>query len=260
MGRLGTSLAAALRQAGYSVEPDTSSDAHLTFVTVPDRVIAQVADARAWRSGEWVVHCSGALGREHLATAEAAGALTGCFHPLQTFPSRSPEPERFKGIAVGIEGPPVLAQQLEQIAMALGSKPFRLEGVDRALYHAAAVVASNHLIALASAATRLWELAGITQQDGRSSLAPLITAAASNVAAMPLADALTGPVARGDVETVVRHLTALELAPELRDLYRQLSLELLRLPLRIDESRRTELESVLRHRNRTVPEDTAHGR
>ena len=249
MGRVGTTLAAALRRAGYDASPvardDRTPAAHLIFLTVPDGAIAAVARAHSWRPGQWVVHCSGALGRGELATPDAAGAMTGCFHPLQTFPSRTAEPARFAGIALGIEAPEPLGATLEGIARDLGSRPFRLEGVDRALYHAAAVVASNHLVALAGAAARLWSLAGLPQQSGRESLAPLMTAAAANVASMELASALTGPVARGDTDTVAKHLAALESAPELRELYRRLSLELLRLPLAIPRARFEALSDLL---------------
>lgn len=246
MGRLGTSLAAALSRAGYTVLTEQSAPtAQLTFLTVPDRAIAEVAGSRTWRPGQWVVHCSGALGLEELAAPRSEGVLTGCFHPLQTFPSRTAEPERFRGIAIGIEATEPLRAALERIAVDLGSQPFHLAGVDRALYHAAAVVASNHLIALASAATRLWALAGLPEADGRQSLAPLITAAATNVATRDLVDALTGPIVRGDAATVARHLAALDVAPDLRELYRLLSLELLRLPLTLPGPAFEALETLL---------------
>lgn len=251
-GRLGATLAAALERAGYNVSTvgrdqlgDSADTDDLIFLTVPDSAIAGVAASLQWRPGQWVVHCSGAIGREALGAAEAAGAVAGCFHPLQTFPSREPQPGRFAGIACGIEASEPLGTALERIAKDLGSRPFRLDGVDRALYHAAAVVASNHVIALANAASRLWELAGVKGVSGREALSPLMNAAAQNVAAMELADALTGPVVRGDVATVARHLDALDADAELRELYRRLSLELLRITPRLDDERRESLRRLL---------------
>ena len=251
-GRLGRTLAAALERAGYRVATagrdelqDAADTADLIFLTVPDSAIAEVAASVRWRPGQWVVHCSGALGRDALAAAEAAGAVTGCFHPLQTFPSRMPEPDRFAGIACGIEAPEPLAGFLERLAKDLGTRPFRLEGVDRALYHAAAVVASNHVVALASAASRLWELAGVRGVGGREALSPLTNAAAQNVASMELTDALPGPVGRGDAATVARHLDALNADAELREFYRRLSLELLRITPRLDDERRESLRRLL---------------
>jgi predicted short-subunit dehydrogenase-like oxidoreductase (DUF2520 family) len=252
MGRLGASLAAALQRTGLTVTTtaDTTSrdivgSSKLIFLSVPDGAVPEVASAHAWRPGQWVVHCSGAMGRDQLRPAEAIGAVTGSFHPLQTFPSRAPEPGRFQNIAIGVEAPEPLGVELERIATGVGGRPFRLEGVDRSLYHAAAVVASNHVIALAGAAARLWKLAGLPEREGREALAPLITSAAANVASMELAEALTGPVARGDVETVSRHLAALETTPELHELYRRLSLQLLELPLALDQSRRSQLGALL---------------
>jgi predicted short-subunit dehydrogenase-like oxidoreductase (DUF2520 family) len=271
-GRLAAALAAALLRAGYpvsaiasariesarslaaalgsevaaSADPrDVAAGCDVVFLAVPDGAIRRVAEGLGWRQGQVVVHCSGALGPGELAAASAAGAVAACFHPLQTFPSRTPEPARFEGIFCGVEGAEPAGSWLEQLARDLGARPFRLDGVDRAVYHAAAVVASNHVIALASAATRLWALAGLPAEPGREALAPLLVAAANNVARMDLAAALTGPVARGDIATMARHLEALERDPELRELYRRLSNELLRLPLGHDEATAGRLRELL---------------
>jgi predicted short-subunit dehydrogenase-like oxidoreductase (DUF2520 family) len=90
----------------------------------------------------------------------------------------------------------------------------------------AAVFASNYVVALASAAARSWALAGLPRESARPALGPLLAAVAANVTAFDLAQALTGPVARGDVGTIRAHLAALSGEPSLRDLYRDLALEL----------------------------------
>jgi predicted short-subunit dehydrogenase-like oxidoreductase (DUF2520 family) len=215
----------------------------LVFLTVPDSAIGSVAGSLTWGEGQFVAHCSGALGLDVLE--RAAGTVPGGFHPLQTFPSRTPESERFEGVFVGVEGAEELGDLLAEIAEALGARPIRLEGVDRALYHAAAVVASNHVVALAAAAGRMWELAGLAPGTSREALAPLMNAATANIANMELPDALTGPVARGDVATVERHLDAIAAEPELAALYRLLSRELLRLPLQLPEEARAALTALL---------------
>lgn len=254
-GRLAASLSAALRAAGFSVRAVASQDrasartlataigvteaapqrvvdsCDLVFLTVPDAVIAPLTALLPWRRGQSVVHCSGALGLSALEPATKRGALAGCLHPLQSFPSRSPEPARFQHIYCGVEAPEPLGNYLESLVSAVGASPFRLEGVDRRLYHAAAVFMSNHVVALASAATRLWELAGLPQSAAREALSPLLLAAAANVTALPLNKALTGPVARGDLATIEGHLRALEATTDLRELYRALSAELLELNL-----------------------------
>ncbi|MEE8337412.1 MAG: DUF2520 domain-containing protein [Dehalococcoidia bacterium] len=263
-GRLGCSLAIALdsasHRAGYALRAVASRDpasaealaaridgaraaspaeaaaaSDLIFLTVPDGEIGPLAASLPWRGGQSAVHCSGALTLDVLAPAADAGALTGCLHPLQSFPSRSldtsDDASRFRDIACGIEAPPPLDAVLEGIATDLGASVLRLEGVDRARYHAAAVFASNYAVALAAAARRAWELAGLPGDRARAALAPLMLGAAQNIAGDELAAALTGPVARGDAATVERHLAALDGDPALAALYRRLGAELLALDL-----------------------------
>lgn len=253
-GRLAASFAAGLRDAGYRVASVASSrpeparalalavkaDAaaaqevadmcDLVFVTVPDSGIAAVAGEMRWRVGQAVVHCSGALGLDVLTPAAEAGALTGCFHPLQSFSSHEGEAAGFRSITCGIEAAGELGPALERMASDLGARTVRLEGVDRAKYHAAAVFVSNYVVSLMAAAENTWEAAGLPRDAARPALAPLLRGATQNVAARELAEALTGPVARGDVATVERHLATLH-DPQLRDLYRRLGAELLTLEL-----------------------------
>lgn len=256
-GRLGASLADALLRAGYRLNHVASRDVDaatalaqrltrpvracapavavdasgLVFLTVPDDRVEPVAAALPWRAGQWAVHCSGVSGLEVLAAATDAGAVAGCFHPLQSFPSREPDAGRFASITVGVEAPEPLSSALEGMALAFGAQVVRLEGADRALYHAAAVFASNDVVALMAAATEAWRMAGLPVAAARAALSPLLLGAAKNVSAAELADALTGPIARGDVATVERHLGALGRAPELRSLYSALARQLLTLPL-----------------------------
>lgn len=271
-GRLGAALASGLVETGYRVTAVASQhlpaaqalamalgpgveftvDAarvaarcDLVFLTVPDAAIAPTCRSIAWEPRHRVVHCSGALGLDALVGVAAAGGIPGCLHPLQSFPSRLPEPERLRGIFCGVEGADPLGSLLEQMVAGFGAQPFRLEGVDRTLYHAAAVFVSNHVVALASAAGRLWTLAGLPDRLGRQALSPLLLAASANVAALELRDALTGPVARGDAGTVEAHLRALTADPALRELYRALSAELLRLPLSHEPGAASRLQGLL---------------
>lgn len=256
-GRLGASLAVALEAAGYAVaaiasrDPDSAAalvaqlgggasvrpaselarSCDLMFLTVPDAEIGSLAAALPWSVGQAVVHCSGAVGLDALAPAVQSRARAGCLHPLQSFPSRIGDAQRFRGIVCGVEAAAPLGSLLERIVRELGARVVRLEGVDRARYHAAAVFASNYVVALAAAAERAWELAGLPGDQARSALAPLMQGAAANLAERPPAEALTGPLARGDTATVERHLAALGSDPELSALYRRLGAELLRLDL-----------------------------
>jgi predicted short-subunit dehydrogenase-like oxidoreductase (DUF2520 family) len=246
-GRLGSALVAALASAGVrkvevasrrpgqaravaaalgieAVSPAVLvARCDLVFLTVPDAAIRLTARDLPWRDGQAVVHCSGALGLEALVDAAARGADTGCLHPLQTFPPGAPvaqAPTLFNGIVCGLESNTTsLSALLEAITMGLGARPIQLQGVDRALYHAAAVMVSNDVVSLMAAET------------ARQALAPLLLAAAENIGRLPLEQALTGPIARGDVATVEGHLRALGGDPDLRELYRRLALELVSLDL-----------------------------
>ncbi len=278
-GRLGASLAMALEAAGYRVVAVASRSAgsaaslaarlgeatalssrrlaetcELVFITVPDSQIASVSAELKWNAGQAVVHCSGALGLDALARAADAGARTGFLHPLQSFSSREGEPERFRGIVCGVEGAPPLGSTLERIAADLGAGVVRLEGVDRARYHAAAVFASNYAVALMAAARRAWELAGLPPDQARPALAPLLLGAASNVAERELAAALTGPIARGDAATIERQLAALAEDRELLELYRRLGAELLRLVLRHPADAAERLRALLSKREKPAPD------
>lgn len=266
-GRLGSALVRSLMACGYLVDKvaarrsdgasriadecaitsvttsEVVASSDLVFLAVPDAAIEEVAGAERWRPGQAVAHCSGAAGLGVLAAAQARDALVGCFHPLQSF-SGDDGPERFRGVAVGVEGTAPLGEWLGTMARDLGATPLRLEGVDRALYHAAAVLVSNDAVALMAAAARTWEAAGLPRDTARGALAPLLLGAARNIEARPLEQALTGPVARGDVGTVRRHLDALEPHPDLRSLYRALGRELLALPLSLTVVARADLEAL----------------
>ena len=269
-GRLGTALALGLEAAGYRLTgvagPRTGSAealaarlsgaqplpapalaelCDLIFLTVPDGDIATTAASIPWRPGQAAVHCSGALGLEALESAAAAGARIGSFHPLQSFPSPAGDASRFHGIVCGVEGAEPLGGRLERMAVALGATPVRLEGVDRALYHAAAVFASNYVVALAAAARRVWTMAGLPLESAQPALAPLLSGAAQSAETLALQHALTGPIARGDVDTVERHLAALASDSALRELYRRLGAQLLDLPLNFAPESQARLRDLL---------------
>ena len=259
-GRVAWSLAPALARAGYRVgavaardadaadalaaatgpdtratSPDGALDAaEVIFLAVPDGAIAALATTLPWRAHHAAVHCSGALGLEVLAPVVAAGGRAGCLHPLQSFPERRADPDRFRGVTCGVEGAGPLGALLAAIAGDLGARVVRLEGVDRAAYHAAAVFASNDVVALMSAAHRTWALAGLPPEAARGALAPLLGAVAENLRRLDPEAALTGPVARGDLVTIEAHLAALASAPDLQALYRALGAELLRIAPALD--------------------------
>lgn len=217
----------------------------LVFLAVPDGQVAPLCGAALLSAARSVVHLSGVLGLSSLAAAATRGATTGALHPLQAFPQDAAS-DRFHGIYVGIEASDAaLTSELEAIARALGATPFSLSGVDRAAYHAAAVMASNYVVALHAAAAEVWQLAGLPPTAAREALAPLTLGAAQAIAERPLPQALTGPISRGDVHSVARHLRALAQDREHVALYQTLARALLRLPLALSEDARSALAALV---------------
>jgi predicted short-subunit dehydrogenase-like oxidoreductase (DUF2520 family) len=213
-GRLGTALAAALRAGGLDVRGplgrgESPGDAAAVLLCVPDGEIA--AAAAVIPPAPLVGHCSGATGLDVLAGHEAFA-----LHPLMTVPAGAP-PTVFAGAGAAVAGstPRALAVA-EALARAAGLLPTQVADADRAAYHAAASLASNYLVTLEGAAERLAATAGVD----RALLAPLVRAAVENWAARGAAEALTGPIARGDEATVARQRAAVaERTPDLLPLF-----------------------------------------
>ncbi len=207
-GRAGRSLGRALVDAGWSAPPEflargadvsgAALDVDLVVIATPDDVIADVAAAVEPVDGTAIVHLSGSRGMGELAGHRRAG----CLHPLVALPDETVGAQRLAdGAWFAIAGDPVV----EEIAAALGGRTFTVADADRAAYHAAAVIASNHLVALLGQAERVARGAGVPFE----ALLDLVRATVANVAALGPAAALTGPAARGDDETIRRHLVAL---------------------------------------------------
>jgi predicted short-subunit dehydrogenase-like oxidoreductase (DUF2520 family) len=211
-GRLGTALARALRAAGTDVAGPLGrgadgEDADAVLLCVPDGEIARAAALIA--PGRLVGHCSGASGLGILAPHEAFS-----LHPLMTV---TPAGANFDGAGAAIAGSTQAALGLAAgLATRLGMRSVEVDEADRALYHAAASVASNFLVTLEAAAEQLIGRAGVE----RGLLVPLVRATVENWAAAGAEQALTGPVARGDEATVQAQRSAIsEREPELLELF-----------------------------------------
>jgi predicted short-subunit dehydrogenase-like oxidoreductase (DUF2520 family) len=211
-GRLGTALANALRAAGLTVSGPLgrgaeSGAADIVLLCVPDREIA--AAAAAIPVGPLVGHCSGIATLEPLLPHEAFSV-----HPLMTVTHvRAPD---FHGAGCAVAGSTPRARSVaESLARSIGMRPVEIADADRALYHAAATVASNYLVTLETIAERLAARVGVS----RDMLAPLVRASVENWVAEGAA-ALTGPIARGDQPTVDRQRAAIAAQdPDLLDLW-----------------------------------------
>jgi predicted short-subunit dehydrogenase-like oxidoreductase (DUF2520 family) len=213
-GRLGRVLTAALRAAGVRVDGPLgrgadAAGATLALLCVPDAQIETAAAAVA--PGPLVGHCSGATGLDVLAPHEAFS-----LHPLMTVPAGAGA-DVLRGAGCAVAGSTPRAEAAARaLADRLGMRPVAVAEDDRAAYHAAASIASNFLVVLEGAAERLAATAGVD----RAALAPLVRAAVENWARDGAADALTGPIARGDEDTVARQRDAVaERTPDLLPLF-----------------------------------------
>jgi predicted short-subunit dehydrogenase-like oxidoreductase (DUF2520 family) len=275
-GTVGTALAILLSQKGYEFigasrrhrestgragrsvsnlrlldsNQEVADIAELVFITTPDVAIGEVAAAVRWRSGQMVVHCSGADSIDILEPARKAGAMVGGFHPLQTFAGIEQAIANIPGSTFALEAEEPLLTTLKDMAAALGGRWIKLTAGDKVAYHAAAVFACNYLVTLVKMATDLWKTFDIPADQAIPALLPLIRGTLNNIENIGIPQCLTGPIARGDTITVNKHLKTLrEKAPALLFSYKELGLQTVPIALakgRIDEKQAAELEAALK--------------
>jgi predicted short-subunit dehydrogenase-like oxidoreductase (DUF2520 family) len=240
-GRVGTALAVALGRAGHDVTavsavsdasirrieqrlpgvairqpPEVVASADLVLMTVPDDVlpglVAGLAATGAAVEGRLIAHASGRHGLGVLDPVVRAGALPLALHPVMTFTGRPDDIDRLAGISFGVTAPDPLRPVAEALVVEMGGEPVFIAEEQRDLYHAALASGANYLVTLVVQASDLLRDAGVTHPARM--LGPLLSAALDN--ALRLGDAaLTGPVARGDADTVASHVNALRAdAPE----------------------------------------------
>ena len=240
-GRVGTALAVALSRAGHRItaasavsdasrervrrylggvpviQPaDVADISDLVLLTVPDDaltgLVGGLAATGAPLAGRMLMHASGRHGLAVLEPAVQQGALPLALHPVMTFTGRADDADRLAGICFGVTAPAVLRPAAEVLVMEMGGEPVFIAEADRDLYHAALAGAANHLVTQVVQAEDLLAKAGVAQPARM--LGPLLSAALDN--ALRFGDAaLTGPVARGDADTVAGHVAALRAeAPE----------------------------------------------
>ena len=185
-----------------------------------DGVAARISRLKPSRRLSFV-HVSGALRLDALGAF--SGNPVGSFHPLQSFPAPR-DPSAFRGITVAVDASSsALRRRLAKLARDVGARPLHVDDSERVLYHAAAVFASNYVVALVDEAASLLEAIGWSREEALRSLAPLMQNALAVALEQGPAAALTGPIRRGDAETVARHLEVLDrLNSRPGDLYRML--------------------------------------
>ncbi len=275
-GTVGTALAVKLSQVGCPVISVSSRSLHsaqklaelvancqicqtaqgvadaaeLVFITTPDDVIAKVVLEVQWHKGQDVIHCSGAHSIDILEAAKKSGANVGSFHPLQTFASYEQAIENLPGSAFALEAEEPLFSRLKQLAHILGGSCVKLKLGDKVLYHAAAVFVSNYLVALVKLAVDLWQGFGVPPEEATKALLPLLRGTINNIDNIGLPHCLTGPIARGDLSTISKHLDALKARDSaLLTTYKELGLQTIPIALakgRIDTHRAKRIEALLK--------------
>ncbi len=227
-GRAGRALAHAMRVARIDVVglhgrrpaegttwgewPRSLGSATIVLVTVRDAeldgVLRDLLEAPL-AAGAVVLHASGTTEPPALDALRAKGHPGGTFHPLLPLTDPTRATEQLKRAWIGIDGDEHARGAARDLATAIGARVLDIPDGAKARYHAAAVIASNFPIVLLAMATRVLTEAGVSEEAARGALGTLLTAAAENARAAEPSAALTGPVARGDVETVRAHLAAL---------------------------------------------------
>jgi predicted short-subunit dehydrogenase-like oxidoreductase (DUF2520 family) len=274
-GTTGTALAVRLSQKGWPVvgvssrtlssakklatrvsdcqichtDQELADVAEMVFITTPDDVIAQVCSEVHWHKGQSVLHCSGAHSVDILEPAKKLGAAVGSFHPLQTFADAAQAIANLPGSTFGLEAEEPLLSTLKELTSLLDGSWVELKPGDKVLYHAAAVFACNYLVTLVKLALDLWKDFGVSSQEATRALLPLLRGTLNNIDSIGLPNCLTGPVARGDLGTIERHLKALDAEhSSLLTTYEELGLQTIPIAVakgRVNEQRAEEMRALL---------------
>ena len=201
---------------------DITKYADVIILATPDRYISQVVEEIAedggFRVGQFVLHTAGSLSNEVLCAASDMGAFTGCMHPLQSFSDRERGIELLVGTYFALGGHEQAVKLGARIAQDFGGKSFILGDEERPLYHASACIVSNYLVSLLHWAMNNYESIGLSPRQAQDALLPLVQGTIQNIQALGPMGALTGPVSRGDSNTIKAHLDIMKNQEE-RQLY-----------------------------------------
>lgn len=273
-GHVGRGLFRALRGAGVELVglhsrrpspvatshgplPAVLADANTVMVAVRDDqldgVLGDLVDAtspsgrRRLASGTVIVHTSGGAEPALIPRLGEMGLSGGTFHPLVPFANPERAPELLRRAWIGVDGDEQARATSRRLAGHLGARTLDIPPGMKSIYHAAAVISSNFPVVLAAVASGILTQAGVPERSAQQAVHSLMEAAISNIADNDPETALTGPVMRGDVETVQRHLQALRHNSEARALYRRLSFAALEIAARqgTDPQRLAEIQRLL---------------
>ncbi|MGD9346098.1 MAG: DUF2520 domain-containing protein [Candidatus Aminicenantes bacterium] len=277
-GRLGTSLAYALSKNGYRIaafscrskesaeesrtkigQGTASSDniwtagqGEIVILTVPDDGIEGIVEELAHSDSSWeekaVFHCSGLLTSSVLDALRSQGARTASVHPCMSFPKKQRSQDLFRGIYFALEGEDLAVSTAKDLIDAIGGRSFMIRPENKACYHTACSMASNMSVALLYTAVTLLGQCGLGEDRAQKILWPLLEGTLHNVNKINIFKALSGPVTRGDLTTIQKHLAELEKYPSARRIYIDLAkqaLEMTKREKKTSEEKISSLEALL---------------
>jgi len=238
LGKVGTAVGFLLRNAGYRIVAVASRSkaslnrgivytvgkpylnfsaaalpANCIIITTPDDAIAHVckkiSSEKSISPGDKVIHMSGAGGLDLLESAQDAGAHVACIHPLQSFADVDGAIKSIPGSTFGITSSDEIREWSVKMVRDLGGAPLFIADPDKPLYHAAACIASNYFTSLIYMVEEIYQSIGLSREDAIRAIWPLVMGTIGNIESKGTVQALTGPVARGDVGTIRKHAEAL---------------------------------------------------
>ncbi len=210
--------------ATYASPQEVSRSTDILFITTTDSaipvVVDELADRRAFRPGQVVIHMSGAQSSEILGKARPFGGRVLSLHPLQSFANLDMAVENIPGSIFSLEGDRDTYEIGIEMVTALRGEYFFIDQEAKPLYHAGACAVSNYLVTVINLGIRLLQVTGVPRELAGKALLPLIKGTIRNIETAGIPGALTGPVSRGDISTVVKHLGCMEeSAADLLSLY-----------------------------------------
>ena len=256
-GKVGTSLGKALVEAGYTLESlscltqseaeesrqiigsgepslnniQAAQNGEILFITVPDDrikdVVLELDSSKLSWQGKTVFHCSGLLPSGVLNPLKSKGASTASFHPIQAFAHKNAMSSIFLGTYFSLEGEEQAVFTAKTMVLDLGGRSIEITPEDKPKFHAAFSIGSNFLVVLVDSAVTLLKSSGLSEEKAIQILRPLLCVTLNNITESSLGSALTGPIARGDIQTVRAHLDALKLFPGVEEVYRLLAVKAL---------------------------------
>jgi len=248
--RLSAKRLASEFRANWTTKPEKIvKDADILFITTPDAeiksVVKKLCSKGAIKKKQLVIHTSGLLEAKVLDCVKKLGALSLSIHPCFSFADRSYKVDEVKGVFFALEGTKETVKMGKTIVHKLGGKPFVIEKGKKPLYHLALVFASNFFVGIEDMAIELLLECGIGKKDAIELIKPLIDVTEKNIWKNGALKALTGPVKRGDMETLKKHLILLVKQKRSFDkIYKEVSKHLLRMIEKNGEVEKHKIEAM----------------